>query len=164
MQTEGQKLPPQQISEFLDIVAQDIAEREHLQSVVSLDALCKVCSYYRVPAQQTALNLYFYLRNGEERQALVHQFREHVRSSEQEFRILSENMGREVTLKRQITTMIQRPVTEWKEDDPALFQGYLFDLQALGWSARYPSPGQVQFERIEVASRSEAVALGYVQE
>jgi len=77
-------LTPQQIAEFLDIVARAISEQEHLSSCVSLDALARVCNFYVQPAEQTALDLYFYLRNGDESRAVVHQFREHVRSTEQE--------------------------------------------------------------------------------
>lgn len=91
-----QKITPRQEADFLDIVAQAIAERERISSYVSLDALCNVCKFYAQEAQQTALDVYFYLRNGEENRAMVHQFREHVRSAESELHKEYKNVRRKL--------------------------------------------------------------------
>jgi hypothetical protein len=67
-------------------------------------------------------------------------------------------------LKQQISDLVQKPAAEWSEADRADVEAWTFELHGLGWQVIYPGEGRVLFEPIEVASRGEAVRLGYVEE
>jgi hypothetical protein len=71
---------------------------------------------------------------------------------------------RAIRLKQQIRALLQKPMSEWADDDTSDLTEAIYELNCLGWKVEYPGEGQVRFKRINLASRSEVVRLGYVPE
>jgi hypothetical protein len=74
------------------------------------------------------------------------------------------NRTREAILKQQIQALMQKPEREWMDGDPSNLTEATVELQSLGWLVEHPGEGKVRFQRINVATRTETVRLGYLPE